>query len=94
MSRIREYPLFLGSGSDVQLISMPRGAIFAGVVNLADTLTLLMSVDPPAIHIDRVVRVCVSEEEAPDRTVYAGSAEVLGTLYHVFLGRYVNDPRK
>ncbi len=94
MSRIREYTLSIGSGSDVQLVHMPVGAKPVGVVGVSGDLKLLMLIDPPRINVDRIVRVLVDEVDVPDISRYVGSAFVTGTLYHVFVGRYVNDPRR
>lgn len=91
---IRSYPLTVRSGfSPEQPKIMPVGAEFLNVYEADGDPVVVFSVDPIANEVSRGVWVTKEGDERPARARYAGSVSISNKSYHVFLGRYANDPR-
>lgn len=95
MTKIVEYPLDISSGYDsFQVVSMPVGAEFLSVHESGGVPVLCMAVALLSIDVPRAVAVLLEGELRPPKFRFAGTVFISPTAYHIFLGRYLNDPRR
>jgi hypothetical protein len=94
MSVIREYPLDIGSGyTAIQVVPMPAGAHFLSAHESSGVPVLCMSVPLLTADIPRLVAILLVGDTRPPKVKFAGTVYIAPTAYHIFLGRYANDPR-